>query len=395
MIEVLARILACTLILLSAAARAAEEPVPFPIGYLEFDGDARYERPRAYAGIEVFPRHRPLAGAEVALRESRMIGRALGTAFELEVARAPDAHGLSAAFDRLYAERGVRFFLVDADADALIALARHAAGREALLFNVSEPANRLRAEHCAASLLHTMPSRAMLSDALVQYLVFRRWTKVLVLEGPEIEDGPIAASFAQSARKFGARVVDRRDFVPGNDPRERERNNIALMTQGADYDVIFVADAAREFARHVPYASAAPRPVVGAAGLRAGAWHWTWERHGAPQLNQRFERLHGRRMGGADWAAWAALKAIVGAVVRARSTESALVRAALREEGRGIDGYKGARASFRAWDGQLRQPILLHTQTAVIARAPIRGFLHPTQNMDTLGYDAPEQRCAP
>ncbi len=124
MIEVLARILACTLILLSAAARAAEEPVPFPIGYLEFDGDARYERPRAYAGIEVFPRHRPLAGAEVALRESRMIGRALGTAFELEVARAPDADGLSAAFDRLYAERGVRFFLVDADADALVALAR-------------------------------------------------------------------------------------------------------------------------------------------------------------------------------------------------------------------------------------------------------------------------------
>ncbi len=30
---------------------------------------------------------------------------------------------------------------------------------------------------------------------------------------------------------------------------------------------------------------------------------------------------------------------------------------------------------------------------AVVDRAPLRGFLHPTQNMDTLGYDRGDRKC--
>lgn len=375
----------------SAAPRAAERTA-FTIGYLEIDGDARYEAPRSYAGIEVRPRHRPWPGAEMALRDSRILGRALKLDFALERARAADAGALAQRMDALAAQ-GVRFFLADADGAALSALAEHARGRGLMLFNVSEPDDALRGAACAADLLHTLPSRRMLSDALVQYLVSRRWTRVLVLRGPEPDDTLAAAAFAASAKKFGARIVATRDFVLSNDPRERDLNNVILLTQGADYDVVFVADALDVTARAVPYRTALPRPVVGAEGLIPEAWHWTWERYGAPQLNQRFERHAGRRMTGRDWAAWVAVKAIVEAVARTKGTDPAVLRAYLLSDALTLDGYKGVPMSFRSWDHQLRQPILLHSDTAVVARAPIEGFLHPTQYMDTLGVDAPETKC--
>ena len=58
-----------------------------------------------------------------------------------------------------------------------------------------------------------------------------------------------------------------------------------------------------------------------------------------------------------------------------------------------LDTYKGTPGNFRPWNNQLRQAVLLHTHNAVIARAPIEGFLHQTNNLDTLGRDRPESAC--
>ena len=58
-----------------------------------------------------------------------------------------------------------------------------------------------------------------------------------------------------------------------------------------------------------------------------------------------------------------------------------------------VDGSKGTPLSFRAWDGQLRQTMLLTDGQGVIAQAPIEGLLHPTNVLDTLGVDAPEKAC--
>jgi hypothetical protein len=41
----------------------------------------------------------------------------------------------------------------------------------------------------------------------------------------------------------------------------------------------------------------------------------------------------------------------------------------------------------------MRQAILLATGNAVIALAPIEGFLHQTNDLDTLGVDAPQSEC--
>lgn len=370
----------------------AAEATPFPIGYLEVTDDPRYEEKRAYARIRVKPHDRPRPGAELAVRGSRILGRAVKMKFSLERGSGKTAADLISEVERLWTT-GIRFFLIDADAAVVNAVAEATKGRELLLLNVSEPADILRGSECRANLAHAIPSHAMLTDALAQFLAARKWRDVLVLKGPLPADAAFAQAFEASARRFGVRVVKARDFVLGNDPREREKNNVALMTAEGDYDVVFLADTEGEFGRYVPYQTNLASPVIGTEGLIAEAWHWAWERHGAPQLNQRFEKYAKRRMTGTDWAAWAAIKAIVESVVRTKSADFKTVRAYLLGDEMTLDGYKGTPSSFRPWDNQLRQPVLLRTHNAVIERAPIKGFLHPTENMDTLGYDRGDRRC--
>ncbi len=380
------------LMVVTPSFSATAETKPLVIGYLEITDDARYEEKRAYARIRVRPHDRPRPGAEMAIRESRVLGRALKMKFSLERAEGKTAAALVSEIQRL-AAAGVGYFLIDADAAVLTAVAAATAGRDLLLFNISEPADVLRGAGCRAHVMHVIPSHAMMTDALAQFLVARKWRDVLVLKGPEDEDLAFAAAFEASARRFGVRVIASRDFVLGNDPREREKNNIALMTAEGDYDAVFVADTEGEFGRYVPYQTYRPRPVIGTEGLIAGAWHWAWERHGAPQLNQRFENRAKRRMTGTDWAAWAAVKAIIEAAVRTNSADFKTLRAYLRGDQLTLDAYKGNPVSFRPWDNQLRQPILLRSHNAVIARAPLKGFLHPSKNMDTLGYDRGDRKC--
>ncbi len=375
------------------AVPAAAEPTAVTFGYLELADDPRYQQPRNYTGVVLRNRKRPFAGALAALRESRVVGRALGVSFALERTAANSTDELMMALRRLRNRTGSRFFIVDAPARVLADLAAATVADEVLLFNVSESADSLRAALCRRNLMHVIPSRSMLTDGMVQYLVSKGWRDVLVLRGPLADDETLAEAFQRSARKFGARVVAVKDFTLSNDPRERDRNNIALMTAAPRHDVVFLADTDGEFGRYVPYQTSLARPVVGTEGLTADAWHWTWERHGAPQLNQRFERRANRRMQGADWAAWAAVKTVVASMVRVQSTKFAAVAAYLKSDQLTFDAYKGAPASFRAWNNQLRQPILLHTHNAVVARAPLTGFLHPVDNLDTLGVDAPEKRC--
>ena len=364
----------------------------FVIGYLEQRGDPRYGKKQTYAQFLTEPLGRPYSGAEVALSEVKFHGAAVNATFHLEKVRKRGTAELAAAVDELF-QQGVRFFIVDAPADIVSELAQATQGKDILLFNVSAREDRLRQEQCQAHLLHIIPNYAMLNDALAQYLVFRKWTNVLALIGQAPEDEHIAAAFARSAKRYGLKIVEQRPFVLSNDPRERDQNNVALLTAGIDYDVVFVADSDGEFARDVPYHTVLPRPIVGSEGLAASAWHWAWERHGAPQLENRFIDEAGRPMRDVDWAAWLAVKAIAEAVQRTASTDFATLREHMLGPEVILDGFKGNRLNFRSWDRQLRQPVLLITHNWVVDRAPIKGFLHQTENMDTLGFDERESQC--
>jgi ABC transporter substrate binding protein (PQQ-dependent alcohol dehydrogenase system) len=166
-----------------------------------------------------------------------------------------------------------------------------------------------------------------------------------------------------------------------------------LSAINRDFDVVFVADSQFDFARTVPYRLLRPRPVVGSIDLEPVAWHWTWEHNGAPQVNTRFEkRSGGRHMEGADWAAWVAVKMIVQATLRTHSADFSKQRAFILGTG-AFDGDKGLAVSVRPWDHQVRQAVLLAAPYEVVASAPIEGFLHETNALDTLGDDQPESTC--
>ena len=92
-----------------------------------------------------------------------------------------------------------------------------------------------------------------------------------------------------------------------------------------------------------------------------------------------------------DWAAWMAGKTLLAlASATPKGPNSAWAQALAKTS---VDGSKGINLSFRAWDGQLRQPLLLTDGQGVIAQAPIEGLLHPTDVLDTLGADTPEKLC--
>lgn len=373
------------------------EPLPerqVTIGYVQLEEDRRYRAENAYTGIEFRELGRPFVGARVGLQDAETIGQVTNTAFGLEYASGNSVDELAGRVTAWHENQGVHFVLTDLPSKALLELASATVDLPVLYFNVSASNDRLRGRQCLRNVAHVHPSDSMLTDALMQYLVSQKWTRLLVLKGEEPADERLVEALERSARKFGAELVAERSFSLGKNPRNRDQNNIALLTGEARHDVVFVADTSGEFGRYVPYQTQSPRPVVGTAGLTPLAWHWSWHRHGAPQLQHRFEALAPpRRMNSASWAAWASVKAVVQAAMRAKSQDFESMRAFILGSELRLDGAKGSPSSFRAWNQQLRQPLLVATPNAVIARLPLRDFLHATDTLDTLGVDEPESEC--
>ncbi|MBX2869446.1 MAG: ABC transporter substrate-binding protein [Acidiferrobacterales bacterium] len=363
----------------------------YEIGYLDYKKDPRYKKKALYAKYLGKPLGRSNQGAKTALKEIKFHGKALGITFELNQKRFRKPAELAELMQE-FADEKVDFVLVDLEADLLLEAANLAENHGITILNVSAADTRLRQQDCRKNVFHVIPSHNMLMDALSQHLASLKWRSVLALVGPSPGDKAVLETFRASAKRYGIKISKEREFVLGSDPRVREKNNTKLLTQG-DYDVIFVADTDGEFARHLPYKTVKPTPVVGAEGLAPVAWHWAWDRYGAPQLEKRFEKQSKRPMGSNDWAAWLAVKMIAKGIQTTEKTERDVLVNFFTDPETVFDGFKGNRVNFRSWNHQLRQPILLVTHNWVIQRTPIEGFLHKTQNLDTLGIDAPESQC--
>jgi len=386
---------------LAQPAPPPQRPAPAPpapqqkltIGFVDIEGDPRYAPIEGSDRIILKSREHPFTGAQVGLDEAAALSRVLKTDFALERMSVKSAAEVAPAVAQALT-RDIHLFLVDAPAEAYKPLAAAVKGRDALIFNVSAGDDALRRDLCAAEMVHVIPSLAMRMDALVQYLVSKKWRDYLVLQGPAAADAPPTKAFESSAKKFGARIVAHQSFKAGTDPREREQNDPALLTAvSRDYDVVFVADDAFDFVRQVPYHTVRPRPIVGSIDLEPVGWHWTWDHNGAPQVNSRFEkRSGGRHMEGGDWAAWLSVKMIVQAALRTRSIDFAQMKKFILGDAT-FDGDKGLAVGVRPWDHQVRQAVLLAAPYQVVASAPIEGFLHRTNELDTLGDDAPESPC--
>jgi ABC transporter substrate binding protein (PQQ-dependent alcohol dehydrogenase system) len=367
-------------------ARADPAP-PLAIHYLE----RRIERPTPLNNEDPVPDDEGARGAELGLKDSNATGRFVSLGFSLATKLVEPGADVAAAFRTL---GNPRFLVVNAPAEDVLALADLPEARDTLLLNIGAPDTRLRDGDCRARLLHVLPSRAMLADALVEFLVFKRWTRLLLVSGPEPADALYAEALRRSAKKFGARIVAESRFdVHGADIRDSALREFALVTRGPEHDVVAVADEANSFGTNLVHNTASPRPVVGTQGLSPAAWGRPVEAWAAVQLQGRFRKLAGRAMRPIDYAGWLAVHAIGEAAVQLRTPDPDAIRALMLSPRFEVGGFKGRPLSFRPWNGQLRQPVFLLWPGAVVASAPLEGFLHHRTDLDTLGLDAPESAC--
>ncbi|MDP2680301.1 MAG: branched-chain amino acid ABC transporter substrate-binding protein [Rhodoferax sp.] len=367
---------------------------PVTVAVVSLAGDPRYAPKQLERAYPEHPAGRVLDAARMAVDDTALALQEVGVALVLRDVQLADAQALPKALAELKSAR-VQHIIADLPPELLRALVQQAPTvlNGAMVLNVSSDSDALRNEACSGSMLHIYPSRQMLTDSLAQYLAARNWRKVLLLQGPLPGDQLQAAAMNVSARRYGLKILQTKPFKLSGDPRDRDLFNTRLLTNERDHDVVAVMDSHGEFARILPYATQWPRPVMGSNGLMAMAWHPQWERHGGPQISRRFQKQVKRPMQSQDWASWVAVKAVAAAMGENPKAAISQQLKQLRAGELFVDGNKGPRLSFRSWDGQLRQPILIGHGDGIVGLAPLEGVLHPTEVMDTLGTDEKESKC--
>ena len=340
-----------------------------------------------------------IQGARVALKENQMTGRLLNHTYELKEVNVPASEDIvKQGQERLAA--GERFFIANLSEADLTAFADLPEAKDAIILNVRSSSDELRGKACRPNLFHIIPSNAMRTDALAQYLIWKKWRKWFLIAGEHPLDLSYASAIRRAAKRYGARIVEERSYKFDAGHRRTDsghqqiQTQMPLLTQSPpDHDVVVVADAAESFGEYLMYRTMVPRPVVGSHGLQAVAWHRSFEQYAGTQMQNRFERIAGRVMRERDYTAWLGMRVFGEAVTRISKVDAASVRKYILSKEFGVAGFKGQAMTFRSWNNQLRQPILLSGPRSLVSISPQAGFLHQHFLTDTMGYDRPESAC--
>lgn len=351
--------------------------------------------------LEIAPPDDGVAGAKLAISDNNTTGKFLGQEFTLDVAQSAKPEEIVAEVVRRV-DAGTPYVVADVEPATLLLIADALKGKEAVVLNAGSPDENVREEDCRPNVLHTAPSRAMLADALAQYMAWKRWRNWLLVLGPQPQDKAFADALRRAAKRFGLKIVEEREFKydPGSRRSdggfEQIQQQIPTFTQNAPaYDVLVVADEGKLFGDYLPFRTWDARPVAGTAGLFAASWHASVELWGGTQFQNRFKRLAGRQMRALDYNVWMAVRAVGEAATRRKSGDAKEMIPYFKAPEFELAAFKGQKLTFRAWNGQLRQPILLATSNIFVTVSPQPGFLHQFTELDTLGVDKPETRCKP
>jgi ABC transporter substrate binding protein (PQQ-dependent alcohol dehydrogenase system) len=374
-------------VLLAALLGSAAQALTWKITLLEQADNPELDRTRLERAYLGHPGGSPSEGVALALDEAEFELKAAKVDVRLDIV--PVAGPEEARAAALRADKaGTKILLSNLPAEWMTTVADAV---KLPVINLSASADRLRERDCRLNVFHVLPSERMRADAIAQALINRKWSQVLLLSGTSGRDTERSAVAQAAIQRYGLKLVASKTFKLSSDPRERQLANPLLLTGGASYDVVWVVDSDGEFARTLPYNTAAARPVVGDAGWVALAWHAQFERFGAPQVSRRFAKSARRAMTDHDWANWMAGKAIAAAAAaqpQANTDQLLQVLGSIN-----LDGSKGVTLQFRPWDRQLRQPLVLTDGQGVLALLPLEGILHPRNTLDTLGADEPQKLC--
>jgi ABC transporter substrate binding protein (PQQ-dependent alcohol dehydrogenase system) len=349
--------------------------------------------------LDFAPQDDGVAGARLAISDNNTTGRFLKQEFTLDVVQSASVAELIAEVSKRV-DAGTGFVIVDASPETVLGLADALKGRDALIMNAGSGDDRLREADCRSNVVHTAPSRSMLADGLAQYLAWKQWRRWLLVLGTGRDDEGFAEALRRAAKRFGGKIVEERTFkVEGGSRRtdgghEQIQQQIPAFTQNAPaYDVLLVADEGGLFGEYFPYRTWDARPVAGTQGLTPMSWHPALEQWGATQFQNRFKRLANRPMRPLDYDVWVAVRSVGEAATRTRSGAPKALIGHLKSGEFDLAAFKGRKLTYRNWNGQLRQPILVGTPKLPVTVSPQPGFLHQFSELDTLGIDKPETGC--
>lgn len=345
-----------------------------------------------------------VAGAEIAIADANITGRFLGYHYTLNLIDVPSFDEAVRLFENSDEEnappasssqrhRVASFYaspviLLDAPSSRYEAVMKRLATEvpNSLIINVSRGDPDLRNSYCDRLLLHTIPSFQMKTDALAQWFRVKRISNVLAIYGNHEQDTKFLRAFQTSAQKFKLNIVQTKQWQTSFDLRRAAFSEIPQFTRTRDdYDAVFTADTGQQFAYSLPFNTHRIVPVVGSAGLKPLGWHFTHEQWGARQLQNRFYAQFNRSMTEIDYAAYTAIIALSTAQQQKTPANGSALYQTLLSDDFTLAVYKGRPLSFRRATRQLRQPITLAHEEALVTHAPLAGFLHQSNELDTLG----------
>jgi ABC transporter substrate binding protein (PQQ-dependent alcohol dehydrogenase system) len=387
-------VLALVIVLGLDLAAHAQDTLDIKIGYLR-----RAQHQETISLVQMPPPDNGLAGAQMAAKDNDTTGRFLNQRYSL-VDLHLKAGGDAATAVAELARQGISLIVADLPADDLLKAAEAGKADRILFFNAAATDDRLRQKDCRANVVHTAPSRAMLADGLAQYLVWKKWVRWFLVVGSHERDKLFAAALTRAANRFGAKIVQQREFKDTGGARRTDsgvvqtQQQMPVFTQEApSYDVLVAADESEVFANNLPYRTWEPRPVAGSAGLVPTSWDASNSLWGGIQMQDRFIAQFKRLMTALDMQAWTAVRMIGEAASRQNSADPKKILDFLKGPELALGAFKGQKLTLRDWDLQLRQPILLTDGRTIVSVSPQPGFLHQFSELDTLGYDRPETQC--
>jgi ABC transporter substrate binding protein (PQQ-dependent alcohol dehydrogenase system) len=372
----------------------ADDPMPIKVGFI------RQTHSRETISILDIPaKDDGLAGAQLAAEDNNTTGKFLNQVYTIDDIHLKEGDDPIAALNTLIG-KGVSLIMLDLPPDQMLAVADAAKGKDVIFFNTSAPEDSLREENCRANVFHIAPTYSMLADGLAEYLIWKKWNKWFLIQGSHPEDKLFGDAIRRSAKKFGAKIVEERTYEDTGGGRRSDSGSvqtqrlIPVATQNAPaYDVLVAADESEVFGGYLPYRTYDARPVAGSGGLKPTSWDPSHEQWGAAQLQNRFFKLASRGMNARDNQAWVAMRVIGEAASRTKSNDPKVLKAFLTGPDFSVAAFKSQRLTWRSWNQQLRQPILLGDGRMIASVSPQEGFLHQTSELDTLGYDRPETKC--
>ena len=301
------------------------------------------------SNLDPIPENIGVAGFQLAISDNRTTGKFLDQTFRDHHIVIPLGDDPTPYFDEVLSLSP--YVVTDLPMPLLLQLSDRPAAQGALIFNASAQEAALRTDQCKSNLFHTIPSYSMRSDALAQVLLTKKWDKVALIFGSYDADIQFADALRRSFSKFGLKLRSEKQWDATADIRRTAASEIPIFTQDLnDHDVLIIADEVDDFGRYVPFNTWLARPVAG-------------------------------------------MRSLGEAMTRTGLSDPKVIRDYILSDDFELAAFKGRALSYRSWNGQLRQPIPVVGPTAVVANAPLDGFLHQRNELDTLGLDQGESSC--